>query len=293
MKIQEIINEIEKGDYTIHDIIAEMHQFSLKTIDYDPKKQHVCIAIPINREITAESFSSLMQLYSHLNKHYQVSFTTSIATYLHEGRTLIVKNAYEINKSAPIDYVIWLDSDMVYTVQDFEKSLKMMKKKNLDFLSALYFTKRSKACKPVYLIKTGEDYKLAENYPPNSLLRVDGVGFGFFLCKASALFKLHEKYGNKLFKLENDNNGRMVGEDVIFSRSAYQEGYKLYVWTDICVGHEGGIISRPHFHATNSQEILDKIQWEKKAPLIDKITTSITTSVVSVVNAVKNMVGDK
>ena len=271
MKIDEIIGMIEENNYTIHDIIAEMNQFSMKTVDYDPKKIHVCVCIPINREITAESFTSLMQLYSHLNKHYQVSFTTSIATYLHEGRALITKNSYDINKKAPIDYLMWVDSDMVYNVGDFEKSLKMMKKKDIDFLSALYFTKRSKACKPVYLIKKGEDYKLAENYPPNTLLRVDGVGFGFFLCKASSIFKLHEKYGNKLWKLENDNTGRMVGEDVIFSRCVTAEGLKMYVWTDICVGHEGSIATKDTFHAVNSKEVQDKIQWEKKAPLIEGV----------------------
>ena len=205
-----------------------------------------------------------MQLYAHLNKNYQVSFTTSIATYLHEGRSLIVKNAYEINKSAPVDYMIWVDSDMVFTTKDFDKLLLMSKKKDLPFISALYFTKRSKACKPVYLHKVGEDYKLAENYPPNSLLEVAGVGFGFFLCRAKELFEVYEKYGSSLFKLGNDNNGRMVGEDVIFSKCLTEMGFKMYVWTDICVGHEGGIIQRPHFHALNSDEVLNKVQWEKE-----------------------------
>ena len=264
--VNKLVKDMKENDVTIHDLIAELNEFSLKGLD-DVGKPHICIGMPINREVTAESFSSLMMLYSHLNKNYRVSFTTSIATYLHEGRHLIVKNAYEIHKQVPVDYMLWLDSDMVYTPNDFDVLLRLAKKKDLSFVSGLYFTKRSKACRPVYMVQYPDGMRLADNYPENTLLSVDGVGFGFFLCKGQAIFDLYKKYKLKLFKLENGNDGRMVGEDIVFSRCVKEAGYKLYVYTGVCLGHEGGIISKPHFHAVNSKEILDKVQWESKSAL--------------------------
>lgn len=267
MNENDIIKLMDENNISISDIIANRHEFAMKSVHTD-RKLHIAIAIPINREITAESFTSLIQLYSHLSKNYEVSFSSSIATYLHEGRALILKNLEIIHKQKPIDYVIWVDSDMVYTAQDFEDMLNCSIRRDIAFLSGLYLTKRSIANKPVYMIFNGKDYKLAENYPKsNCLIEVDGVGFGFFLCRGKELFELAAKLGHKLFKLENDESNKMVGEDVVFSKAVVKAGYKLIVWTAIQLGHEGHIIKPKHFGACNKQEILDKIQWVKKEDL--------------------------
>lgn len=266
MNITEFIKTMEDNNVNIHDLITESHQFAMKTYHNEPgqKREHIALAIPINREITAESFTSLMQLYSHLNRSYEVSFSSSIATYLHEGRSLILKNLYEIHKQKPIDYVLWVDSDMVYTIQDFEKSLQMVKRRDIPMLSGLYLTKRSIANKPVFMYYDGKDYKLADNYPQeNCLIKVDAVGFGFFLCRGKELFRLYEKYGSTLFKLGNDNAGKMIGEDVIFSKAVNDEKIPMFVWTEIQVGHEGHIIKPKHFDACNTKETKEKIQWER------------------------------
>lgn len=277
--IEGIIKTMEKNDIHINDLIDNKNEFSLGKSKGNPvirgtptKKKHICVAIPINRSIPAESFTSLFQLYAYLSRKYNVSFTSSIATYLHEGRNLILKNAWDIHKNAPIDYVLWIDSDSVFTTDDFEKMLEMSETRNIPFLSALYFTKRSKACKPVYLIKKEKDYKLAENYPKNALIKVDGVGFGFFLCRAKELFQVYAKHGSKTFMLEEkENTGKMVGEDVVFSKAVTKEGFPLIVWTDVCIGHEGGVTNEKVFGAVNSKETLDKVQWAKpKLPLIIK-----------------------
>ena len=264
MKIEEIVKLMDENHVAISDLIAERHEFATKTFNKEGKREHIALAIPINREITAESFTSLMQLYSHLNRNYDVSFSSSIATYLHEGRALILKNLYEIHKQKPIDYVLWIDSDMVYKIEDFEKSLQMMKRRNIAMLSGLYLTKRSIANKPVYMYFDGKDYKLADNYPQeNALIKVDAVGFGFFLCRGKELMALYEKYGPSLFKLGNDNSGRMVGEDVIFSMAVTKEKIPMYVWTAIQLGHEGAVMKPKMFKACNTPETLNKIEWER------------------------------
>ncbi len=264
INVEEIVKEMELNNIHIHDIIENKNEFSISTMNKD--REHICLAMPINRGITSEATTSIFQLYAHLQKHYSVSLCMSIATYLHEGRNLIMKNAHSIHVKAPIDYMFWIDSDSVFEVGDFERLLKMSKKKDLAFLSGLYFTKRSKACKPVFVVKKGKDYKLAEDYPPNSLLRVDGVGFGFFLARGKEAMELFEKYKSKLFMLEEkDNTGRLVGEDIVFSKCVTAEGHKMWVWTDVQIGHEGGITQAMHFHAIKNKEVLDKLILERKS----------------------------
>lgn len=273
MNIEEIIKEMEENNIHVNDIIQHKNEFSL-TGDKDKKNaKHICIGIPINREIPAESFASLIQLYAYLSRNYVVSFTTSIATYLHEGRNLILQNMVDINKQQPIDYMLWIDSDTVHEAKHFDKMLKMMEKKNLDVLSGLYFTKRSKACKPVFLRKDSNgDYRLAENYPINALLKVDGIGFGYVLMRANKILPLHEKYGSKMFMiLEKENTGRLVGEDVVFSRILTAEGIDMYVWTDIVLGHEGGVTTEREFWArqTNKDDEFKQYKEVKTDEAID------------------------
>lgn len=265
MNTEEIANLMEQNGINLHDLVEHNHEFAMRGTDNKnvTRREHIALAIPINREITAESFTSLMQLYSHLNRNYDVSFSSSIATYLHEGRALILKNLNEIHKQKPLDYVLWVDSDMVYSISDFEKILQMSKRRDIPLLSGLYLTKRSIANKPVYMYYDGRDYKLADNYPQeNCLIKVDAVGFGFFLCRAKELFGLYNKYGSTLFKLGNDNNGRMVGEDVLFSMAVTKENIPMFVWTEIQVGHEGAIIKPKWFVSCNTPETLAKIEWE-------------------------------
>jgi hypothetical protein len=171
---------------------------------------------------------------------------------------------YDINEKQPIDYMLWLDSDTVHEPKDFEKIIKMLDKKNLDVLSGLYFTKRSKACKPVYLRKDEKgDYRLVENYPKNALIKVDGIGFGFVLMRASKILPLYKKHGSKLFMLqEKENSGRLVGEDVIFSRILTEEGIDLWVWTDIVLGHEGGVTTEREFWARQNSNEKPFNQWK-------------------------------
>lgn len=140
------------------------------------------------------------------------------------------------------DYMLWLDSDMVFNGDLLRNMMQTMRDADLDFLTACYF-RRSSPYTPVLYSKLdfdGEACKWEEkkDIPPadSGLFEVEGCGFGCVLMKTDIVLDVKGKFG----KLFTPIGG--TGEDLSFCWRARQCGYKIMCDPSIPIGHYGHIV---------------------------------------------------
>ena len=147
------------------------------------------------------------------------------------------------------DYIMWIDSDMVFTVDDFIGLLNM----NTDIASGLYKTADGKHYATVenwdkeFYAKNGNfqfltDELIAERKKP---FKVEYTGFGWILIKKGVFESLEYPWFQPLWE-EFEINGTVFREftmeDVSFCRMIQEKGYEIFINPNLIVGHEKSCI---------------------------------------------------
>ena len=189
------------------------------------------IAIPCLNMVHTEFMASIMGLEKVGNTRTAITYST--LTY--DARNNIANAAMEDN----FDRILWLDSDMTFQPDLMRRLTEDMDRKNVDFVSALYFM-RCRPTKPVIFSNLLYDHQpdqvriKAENYldyPKDSFFEIDGSGFGGVLMKVSMLRKVSENFGLPFAPMMG------FGEDMSFCWRAKQLGLKMYCDSRIKMGH--------------------------------------------------------
>lgn len=145
------------------------------------------------------------------------------------------------------DYILWLDSDMVFEGDLLPKMMKTLKDNDLDFLTACYFRRNAPYTPVLYkgLDFDGEACKWEElkslPLPDSGLFEVEGCGFGCVLMKTDIVLDVKGRFG----KLFTPIGG--TGEDLSFCWRARQCGYKLMCDPSIPIGHYGHMVITREF----------------------------------------------
>ena len=168
---------------------------------------------------------------------------------IHEVRRLSINDA--INKD--YDYIMWIDSDIIFTPVDFEKLLSH----DVDIVSGLYLVKSGddiQQHESIYAcigmndekikkweidryIEVGNNTPIQYNFNTNSLnelIEVKGNGMGWMLIKKGVFEKIDNPFDSKI----------SIHEDLAFQTKALKEGFKSYVDPSIQLGHEKLLILR-------------------------------------------------
>lgn len=146
------------------------------------------------------------------------------------------------------DWVLWLDSDMVFEPDLLKKMLKVCEENDIDFLTGLCFRR-----KPPYTpclfdrldkMEHGASYTTIMSVPEGRF-KVGGCGFAGVLMSTDVLLSVAARFGGRMFDpLEG------FGEDVSFCWRARQCGYEIWCDSDIELGHIGSmIVTREFFEA--------------------------------------------
>ena len=150
---------------------------------------------------------------------------------VYDSRDNIARFAVENN----YDYVLYVDSDMVFNSGDLERLLRH----NVGICSGLY-VKRDGSNENVIYSKVitrrrwpFRQPKLIEDKGTSGFASVSACGFGFCLIKTSVL-KCMFKYYKSLFE-----PFKGVGEDAAFCIRARRIGFKTFVDRDVKLGHVG------------------------------------------------------
>lgn len=160
------------------------------------------------------------------------SISFVVNSLIYSARNIIAQQAID----GSYDYVLWLDSDMVFQPDTLQRLLADDK----DIVSGLYF-RRVKPFNPVLFKKLDVhghecDFEDVLEYP-DEIFPVAGAGFGCILMKTQVLRDIYEKEGPMWFAPKGN-----VGEDCSFCIRARKCGYTVYCDPRIKLGHAGSVI---------------------------------------------------
>lgn len=173
-----------------------------------------------------------------------------VGSLVYESRNDLAK--YAVQSEA--DYVLWLDSDMMFEPELLEKMMATLQEHDLDILTGIYYRRRH-PFSPVLMKKLSIaennfcEYENFNAYPEDGIFEVEGIGFGCVLMKSDVLMDIKATYNDWFSPF-----GR-VGEDLSFCWRARQTGHKIYADPSIQLGHCGQqIITKEFYEAFMKQK---------------------------------------
>lgn len=202
----------------------------------------VFIAVPSMDTIPALFAQSL----ALLQRDCDVQIGWEVGSLVYHARNNLARQALKTDA----DYVLWLDSDMVFAPDTLQRMLKVCKDNDIDFLTAVCFRR-----KPPYTpclfdrlekVEKGASYTALMSVP-DGLFQVGGCGFAGVLMSSDVLLSVQAKFNGRMF---DPMDG--FGEDVSFCWRARQCGYEIWCDSSIEFGHVGNcIVTRGYFEAYN------------------------------------------
>lgn len=175
--------------------------------------------------------------YSLGEKGVDTQMVNLYAPNVFAGRNQIMGGGYNGRKDlepfdGDYDYMLWFDTDMVFTPEDVDKLLEA----DVDIISGTYVMGLNKdALVAGYWHDRGR-LKL-EDLPEDEVVPVGYVGWGMVLVKRGVF----EAIGYPWLIQQLTVNGDMVqdlSDDFGFCLRAGNAGYKIHLHTGVLIGHE-------------------------------------------------------
>ena len=185
----------------------------------------ILVGMPTLGNMDIEAVKCLMQL------QFDGSVDIVSESLVYDARDKIAMDALV----SEVDWVMWLDSDIVY---DPDIIIKLMAH-DKDMVTGLYY-KRTPPYTPCIYKLEDERLSVYLDYPEDELFKVEAAGFGCMLMKASVIKAVHEKYGGCFFPV----NG-IGGEDLSFIKRARECGIEVWCDSSVKCGHVGRQIIYP------------------------------------------------
>ncbi len=202
----------------------------------------IFIAVPTLETVPALFCQSLALLQRAGNT--QIGF--EVGSLVYNARNSLARQAIK----SEADYVMWLDSDMVFAPDLLQRMLKVCTEEKIDFLTGLCFRRKPPYTPTLFdrLEKTerGASYTALMSVPEGRF-KVGGCGFAGVLMSTDVLLSVAAKFEGRMFD-------PMIGfgEDVAFCWRARQCGYEIWCDSNIELGHVGNcIVTRKYFEAFN------------------------------------------
>ena len=199
----------------------------------------ILIAIPCMDQVPAPFAQSLAMIQKTEDN---VACSFQMGSLIYTSRNNLALQAMK----AEFDYMLWLDSDMVFQQDLLVQMKQTMDERGLDFLTGLYF-RRVPPFTPVLFDQLDIDEDGACTWTdfkdvPEGLFKVGGCGFGCVLIKTDVLFDVQAKFGEMFNPIAN------MGEDLSFCWRARQCGYDIWCDPSLVCGHVGYTVINDKFY---------------------------------------------
>lgn len=198
----------------------------------------IMVAVPSMDMVPVRFCQSL----SMLQKVGECAIGFQVGSLVYEARENLAHAAIQ----AEADYVLWLDSDMVFQPDVLQRLLSDIESGKGDIVSGLYFRRVSPYTPVLYTEleidkEKGSTWKELESIP-DDVFECGGVGFGCVLMPTDALVSVLSKFGCMFTPLHGN------GEDISFCWRARQCGYKIVCDPKIELGHCGHYVITKEFY---------------------------------------------
>lgn len=156
------------------------------------------------------------------------------------------KNQKPFNGQVEYDYIMWIDSDMYFSPEQFKELLDMDK----DIASGIYKThdQVNYATVEKYsneeFIKNSKFTFLTDEILLNKpkIFPVEYTGFGWILIKKGVIEDMEYPWFRPEWLEIGEDIREFTSEDVGFCMNAIKKGYKVYVNQSIRIGHEKSLV---------------------------------------------------
>lgn len=231
----------------------------------------VCVSIPNEGSPPCEAYTNrldnffylgMLQQKGHeqkLSPRFEFAIITLGRIFTPLAREEAASQAIEMGA----DYLFMIDDDMTCPNNLFER----LYAHNVDLVAPLAFTRNYPHHAVLYDIKEGWDPVSKENYfinhyideyPKDSLVECDAVGFGAALIKTEILKKLSKPWFM---------SSSATGEDILFCHKARKAGFRVFMDTATKLGH----LSHP-VEVTEDyvQKVRKEFKYKEDVPLKPK-----------------------
>jgi len=191
-----------------------------KSSMWDSKQIKLSILVPTRDTVHSQFSYCLAQLYkttSELGIETFLFYDSS--TILLNQRERLLEQAKKVNS----DYVLWIDSDMMFPSTTAVRLLEH----NKDIVACNY-TKRTKPLKRVAYTNLNDWNSWLPMVPQDELVKVEGVGMGCMLMKLDIFEKIQKPYFEFRYKEDTQD---YFGEDFILLGKLREQGYDVYIDT--------------------------------------------------------------
>lgn len=216
----------------------------------------VLIGIPTIGGVHPAAYDNRLEMALFLGKQKEHEFDINVCGRLLTpiARECLADKAVE----GEYDYLLFIDDDMICPVDIFFSLFKHKK----DIVGALAFTRNYPHKPVIYKFEQGFDngkpwysnYPILD-YPKDSLVKCDAIGFGAVLIDIKVLKGMKKKWFAT-------TSGR--GEDIFFCHQAEKQGFEVYMDTSVKLGHLGDPI-------LIDEEMYEKIPESKIEELREKL----------------------
>lgn len=206
---------------------------------------HIVIAMPTPEYVHNEfALGNLPEIVNHTKSIYP-DIKISVA-HKHGVRTDSNRNQIlqECMNSGDVDYILWLDVDMIYPKQIIERYLDTLKiDQTIDVIGCLYF-KRAYPYDPIAYEKSNDPIKpyrtiLPSTLNENVIYEVEAVGYGGMMVNMKVYEKLGEKkwthYGSN-FHIPLELEDKLT-HDLQFCKDVKEAGMSIKLHGGVRPGH--------------------------------------------------------
>lgn len=153
--------------------------------------------------------------------------------------------AIETWQQTGTDWALWVDSDIVLTLDLLKTIWDTADKHTRPIVSGVYFVSKrmeSSLMQPIPCIfnETGDEFKVQYLHPlpKNQIVKVDCAGMGLVLMHKKVIAALNEKFPGDFWFGENNMRGEeFIGEDIAFFRKVKAAGVPMYAHTGAIAKH--------------------------------------------------------
>jgi len=150
------------------------------------------------------------------------------------------KEGHKPFNGAPYDWILWIDSDMVWTFADFDRLMKSAIATDAEIMTGLYLMADGRRFCAVETI--GQHLTPVDLVGQNSPFEVHYNGLGFALIKRGVFERLTWPWfcGDAI-----GADGLPQSEDVLFAQQCREIGAPIMADPSVVVGHEKRMVLRP------------------------------------------------
>lgn len=204
------------------------------------------IAVPCMDQVPVQ----FCQALTTLRKVGECQIAFNIGSLVYTSRNALAQSALK----AESDWILWLDSDMVFAPDLLERMLETAEKERTEFVTGVYF-RRVEPYTPVLFDTLENDHWTNVDEIPDKPFEVAGCGFGAVLISGQVLMDVVGKYGPEPF-----NPLERMGEDLSFCWRARQCGHRIIADPSLALGHMGHtMITGAHWKAFEKKRIDDML----------------------------------